>query len=252
MAFDVAGEAYDLFMGRYSIPLAQLLIAEVGIAPGDRVLDVGCGPGSMTSLLVEILGAERVAAVDPSPPFVEAVRRRLPGVATHLAGAELMPFPDTGFDAAIANLVVPFMADPDAGLREMRRVVRDGGVVAATAWDHMGAGAPLAPFWSAVIAVEPDALDESTQAGAGEGDLETVLSTAGLREVRGLSFTVRVTHPTFEDWWEPYTLGVGPAGDYLRQTAPELRARIEESARELLGGGPFDVTGRAWCAIGAR
>ena len=117
-------------MGRYSVPLAPLF-ADFAGAEG-RVLDVGCGPGALTAELVQRLGEDAVSAVDPSQPFVDAVRERHPGVTVERAAAEELPFAEREFDAALAQLVVHFMTDPVAGLREMARVTRDGGVVAAT------------------------------------------------------------------------------------------------------------------------
>src|SRR4051794_15737642 len=116
MSFDVAADAYDRFMGRYSQPLAPQLadLAEVGA--GQRALDVGCGPGALVSELVARLGADAVAAVDPSEPFVQAARRRHEGVEVAVAGAEDLPFDDDAFDVALAQLVVSFMSDPVAGL----------------------------------------------------------------------------------------------------------------------------------------
>ncbi len=251
MAFDVAAERYDAFMGRYSDPLALELLRSVAPAPTDRVLDVGCGPGVLTRHLVELLGPDRVAAVDPSPPFVEATRTRLPEVAVEQAAAEQLPFDDDAFDMALAQLVVPFMTDPVAGLREMRRVTRAGGVVAATAWDHAAHGTgPLSPFWRAVESVDPGAYDESALAGQHDGDLAALLATAGLASVEQVALTVQVTHATFEEWWEPYTWGVGPAGDHVAGLDPGGRERLRAAAHEELGAGPVTITGRAWCARG--
>jgi len=251
MAFNVAAEAYDKFMGRYSSPLAAELAAAVGVTAGDRVLDVGCGPGVLARHLVDLLGADHVAAVDPSPPFVAAARQRLPGVEIHESGAEHLPFEDDAFDHALAQLVVPFMADPVAGIGEMRRVARAGGAVAATAWDHAADGSgPLTPFWRAVDAVDPGAYDELGLPGQRDGDLVAIFRDAGLADVRQLTLTVSVTHATFDEWWEPYTGGVGPAGDHVARLDDAGRARLREQAREMLGDGPITVTGNAWCAIG--
>ncbi|MDF1602532.1 methyltransferase domain-containing protein [Nocardioides sp. YIM 152315] len=251
MAFDVAADAYDRFMGRYSAPLADQLLDALGVQPGERALDVGCGPGALTARLVDLLGADLVAAVDPSPPFVDAVRARLPGVDARSASAEELPFDDDVFDLVLAQLVVPFLRAPDTGLHEMARVTRPGGVVAATAWNHAEQGSsPLSPFWAAVNDVDQGAYDESSLVGVGDGELVRILRSAGLDDVRQLRLTVTVTHPTFEEWWEPYTLGVGPAGDHVTGLSAEQRSRLERRARERLGDGPFDVTGTAWCAVG--
>jgi ubiquinone/menaquinone biosynthesis C-methylase UbiE len=127
VSFDVSADAYLRFMGQYSEPLAVLFADLAGIGPGQRVLDVGCGPGALTAQLVSRTGADAVSAVDPSPSFTAAVRERLPGVDVRRSAAEKLPFPEGAFDAALAQLVVHFMADPVAGLREMSRVSRPGG-----------------------------------------------------------------------------------------------------------------------------
>src|ERR1700727_934089 len=142
-----------------------------GVRRGQRVLDVGCGPGALTAELVGRAGAHAVSAVEPSASFAAAVRERLPGVDVRRSAAEALPFPDGAFDAALAQLVVHFMADPVRGLREMGRVPRPGGMVAACVWDHAGGRGPLTAFWSAVRDLDPAAADESDLAGAREGHL---------------------------------------------------------------------------------
>ena len=141
MSFNVSADAYMRFMGRYSEPLATQFADLAGVRGGQRVLDVGCGPGALTAELVNRAGADAVSAVEPSASFLDAARDRLPGVDIKQSAAEQLPFPDAGFDAALAQLVVHFMADPVTGLREMGRVTRPGGLVAACVWDHAaGAG----------------------------------------------------------------------------------------------------------------
>ena len=249
MTFAVAAEAYDRFMGRYSAPLAPLFADFAGAA--GRVLDVGCGPGALTAELVKRLGEEAVAAVDPSEPFVEAVRERHPGVTVERAAAEKLPFGEQAFDAALAQLVVHFMADPVAGLGEMARVTRDGGVVAATVWDHGGGQGPLSVYWDAVHALDPAVEDESKLAGAHEGDLSRLFQAAGLQEIVETGLWISVEHQTFEDWWEPYALGVGPAGDYVNGLDEAARSRLRDLCRERLPEAPFEVRACAWAARAA-
>src|SRR5215831_6883137 len=178
MSFDVSAGAYLRFMGRYSEPLAAQFADLAGVRRGQRLLDVGCGPGALTAELVSRAGPEAVSAVEPSASFAAAARERLPGVDIRRSGAEQLPFPDDAFDAALAQLVVHFMTDPVAGLREMGRVTRPGGLVAACVWDHAGARGPLTPFWRAVRELDPAADDESNRAGAREGHLAELFARA--------------------------------------------------------------------------
>jgi SAM-dependent methyltransferase len=248
--FAVAAEAYDRFMGRYSTPLAPLLADFAGVSAGQRVLDVGRGPGALTAELVRRVGPSNVTAVDPSEPFVEAARERNPGVDVQRAAAEQLPIDDDAFDAALAQLVVHFMADPVAGLAEMARVARPGGVVATCVWDHAGGGGPLARFWDAVHELDPDAEDESRLAGAREGHLGELLRQAGLHEIEETSLSVTVEHPSFDEWWEPFGLGVGPAGGYVRQLDAADLGRLRERCREAFDARGPAVTASAWAARG--
>ena len=248
--FDVAAEAYDRFMGRYSAPLAPRFADFAGVEPGLRVLDVGCGPGALTAELVARVGADAVAAVEPSEPFAEACRRRHPGVDVRRAPAEELPFADDTFDASLAQLVVHFLRDPARGLAEMARVTRPGGLVAACVWDLAGGEAPLSPFWDAARRLDPHAEDESGLPGAREGHLAELLREAGLRDVEDAKLAVTVEHATFEEWWEPFTFGVGPAGAYLAGLGPAEQARVRERCREALPDAPLRLTARAWAARG--
>jgi SAM-dependent methyltransferase len=246
VSFDVAADAYDRFMGRYSSRLAPQFADFAGVHEGQPVLDVGCGPGALTVELVRRVGPDQVSAVDPSASFVAAVRERAPGVAVEEAAAENLPFRAETFGAALAQLVVHFMADPVAGLREMRRVTRDGGVVAACVWDHGGGDGPLSPYWEAVHRLHPGAEDESLRPGARAGHLGELFREAGLVGPDDTSLWVAVEHPTFEEWWDPITLGVGPAGSFCRSLDLEQQAELREECRRLLPGAPFVLRARAW------
>ena len=250
MTFTVAADSYDRFMGRYSVLLSPQLADFAAVASGQRVLDVGCGPGALTTELVARLGPAAVSAVDPSEPFVAAAQERHPGVSVQRAAAEQLPFEDHAFDAALAQLVVHFMADPVAGLREMGRVTRKQGVVAACVWDHAGGQGPLSVFWEAAHELDPDVKDESQLAGAREGHLAQLFQAAGLQEIEETALSVSVEHPSFEEWWEPFTLGVGPAGAYATGLDSERQAQLRERCRELLPAAPFVLTARAWTARG--
>jgi SAM-dependent methyltransferase len=248
VSFTVGADEYDRFMGRYSSLLAPAFATFAGVDAGQRVLDVGCGPGALTAELIK--RAEEVHAVDPSERFVEALESRHPGVAVTRAAAEALPFEARRFDAALAQLVVHFMADPVAGIREMARVTREDGVVAACVWDHAGGGGPLAAFWEAARELDPGVHDESRLAGAREGHLAELFRAAGVREIEEGVVYAEVEHPTFEEWWEPFLLGVGPAGAYVAGLDPTRQARLRDLCRARLPREPFIVSARAWAARG--
>lgn len=249
MTFAVAAEAYDRFMGRWSTQLAPQMADLAGVGPGQLVLDVGCGPGALTGELVKRVGAASVAAVDPSEQFVAAASERHPGVDVRRASADALPFGDGAFDATLAQLVVHFMKDPVAGIAEMRRVTRAGGAVVACVWDHAGQG-PLTVFWQAARELDPGMDDESRLPGVREGHLVEILAAAGLRDVRSATLAAATEHTSFEEWWQPFELGVGPAGAYLKGLDPERRAALRERCRRSLPAAPFVVRARAWAARG--
>jgi SAM-dependent methyltransferase len=250
VSFLAAADSYDRFMGRYSVLLAPQLADFATIAAGQRALDVGCGPGALTTELVRRLRADFVSAVDPSEPFVSAARDRHPGVDVRLGSAEQLPFADQAFDGVLAQLVVHFMKDPTEGLSEMVRVTRPGGVVAACVWDHAGGQGPLSLFWVAARELDPEVEDESQLAGAREGELPRLFDAAGLREIEESALIVSVEHPSFDDWWEPFTLGVGPAGSYTAALDARRQAQLRERCRDALPAAPFVLRAQAWAARG--
>jgi SAM-dependent methyltransferase len=250
MSFAVPAQAYDEFMGRFSGPLAVPFADLLDLQPGQRVLDVGCGPGALSLELVRRVGVGNVSAIDPMPAFTEALAERVPGLDVRVGPAEDLPFGDDAFDAAGAQLVVHFMGDPVAGLHEMARVTRPGGRVAACVWDYEQGGAPLAPFWRAVHEVDPDARGEVGLAGAREGQLAELFEAAGLADVRAGTVSTTVGFGSFEEWWRPYTYGVGPAGAYVAALDEDRRTAVARQCRALLGEGPFEVTATAWSAVG--
>jgi ubiquinone/menaquinone biosynthesis C-methylase UbiE len=246
VSFEVAADAYNRFMGRYSGPLSSDFADWAGVRAGERALDVGCGPGALTRVLVDRLGVDAVSAVDPSPPFVAALRQAFPNLDVQLAVAERLPYPDDLFDHALAQLVVHFMTDPVGGLQEMGRVTRPGGTVSACVWDFAGERGPISLLWRAARDLDPTVVDENDLPGARQGDLERLCHAAGLARVERGVLSVSVHHESFEQWWEPYTLGVGPAGAYVKSLDEEHRAALREHCRELLPERSFDITSHVW------
>ena len=252
MSFEVPAEAYDAFMGRYSRHLSAQLADLARVAPGQHVLDVGCGPGALTTELAARVGAAAVTAIDPSEQFVLATRGRVPGATVERASAENMPFPDGRFDAALAQLVVHFMTDPEAGLREMGRVTRPDGAVAACVWDHAAGGSgPLSVYYEALHEVDPSRPNESDRPGTRPGHLAALFAAAGFEGIDEVTLTARVEHPTFEEWWGPFELGVGPTSEAFAELGPERVAQVRERCRAELPPAPFTVEARAW-AVCAR
>ena len=235
-------------MGRYSAPLAVEFADFAGIERG-RVLDVGCGPGAFTAELVRRVGAANVAAADPSETFVAAASARNPGVDVRQAPAEELPFPDGGFDAALAQLVFHFVTDPPRAAAEMRRVTRSGGTVAACVWDYGGRRGALSRFWDVARELDPGA-GETVRFGSSEGELEQLFREAALLDVDATLISVTVRHDTFDDWWEPYTDGSGPVGTYMNGLGEAGRERLREHARAGFPDGGLDLVAAAWAARG--
>jgi SAM-dependent methyltransferase len=249
--FVVPAVGYDRLMGRYLPTLAPAFVDAAGVRPGMRVLDVGCGPGGLTRELMARLGADAVAAIDPSPPFVAACQERNPGVDVRLGSAEDLPYDDDEFDAALASLVVGFMTDARAGVREMVRVTRPGGVVAACFWDRTGMPT-LRTFWAAAASLGGDVDGEPQRPGTAEGDIAALLDRAGALQIEQGIVHAQAGYADFDDWWEPFTLGVGPAGAHYRALDEAGRIALRRATFEELGRpqGPFTLEARAWFARG--
>lgn len=248
--FQVSGETYDRFMGRYSAPLAVAFCDALEIEAGQDVLDVGCGPGALTAELVRRLGAEHVTAVDPSESFVEACRERHPGVDVRLGRAEELPYEDGRFDAALAQLVLHFVSDPEAAAGEMRRVVRPGGLVAASVWDIGDGMRMLRVFWDAARAVQPSAPAEEQRRFTREGEIAELFRAVGFADVTEGALEVGVAYDDFDDFWTPFLGATGPAGAFVASLDDDRRARLRDEMFARLDSpeGRFTLTARAWYA----
>lgn len=254
--FRTSADAYDRHVGRYGPQLAAALFDFAALKPGMRALDVGCGPGALTGALAERLGPASVVGADPSAQFAEACRARLPEVEVVVASAESLPFADGSFDAVLSQLVVNFMAEPEAGVREMARVCRPGGVVASCVWDYADEMTLLRAFWDAAREVQPAraaAADEGVvMRWCGDGELGELWRRAGLRGVRVGALVARASYADFDDLWAPLPEGVAPSGAFCASLDEDRRAALRDAYRRQLGVGdePFELSARAWAAAG--
>lgn len=250
MVFEDVGAAdYDRFMGRFSGPLAESFAQWVGVPARGRVLDVGSGPGALTAVLAARIGAASVSAIDPKPAFVDALRARMPAVDVRVGAAEDLPFPDHTFDGVYSELVVHFMTDADAGLREMVRVTRRGGVVAACVWDFENSRAPHSPFL-ALAAAETGRSRGAARPGTDRGDLARRLRAAGCVGVTETELSVTAKFTTLDEWWDLHTMGIGSTAHALDGLHTDAISRIRAAAHARFGDGAVEVTGTAWAARG--
>jgi ubiquinone/menaquinone biosynthesis C-methylase UbiE len=238
-------------VGRYGPALSAAHADAAGLRPGDRALDVGCGPGALVIELAGRLGAERVAAVEPWEPFMELAREAVPGADVRAAPAERLPFPDGAFDVVMSQLVVNFMSDPEAGVAEMRRVARR--TVTSCTWDYAGGMTMLRTFWDAALELDPGAPDEGrTMRFCTPAELAALWERAGLRAVETAEIAVEAGYGGFDDYWEPFTAGLAPSGAYCAGLADDARAALREACFRRLGApaGSFTLAARAWLVRG--
>lgn len=250
--FAVAGSAYDSFMGRYSSALAEGFADAAGVSTGDRALDVGCGPGALTGVLVSRLGPDAVYACDPSPSFRDACEARHPGVVVKLGRAESIPFEDQIVDRALAQLVLHFVSDAERAAIEMARVVRPGGTVAACVWDFADGMEMLRHFWDAALSIDPEAPDEARVLPFGRpGEIAELFASVDLEDVRESTLSVRSTYASFDELWGGFLSGVGPAGAYCVALGEEHRQRLRSALFTRCGSpeGPFTLGAVARCAV---
>lgn len=249
-------EAYDRFVGRYGEALAHELTPFACVEAGVRALDVGCGPGALTRVLADRLGAANVVAVEPSEPFAAACRRRAPGVEVLVATAESLPFADGVFDITLSQLVVNFMTNPRAGVAEMKRVTTAGGVVTSCVWDYAGEMTLLRAYWDAATEVAPErgaAADEGVvMPYCTEEGLAALWLEAGLTEVSTSALTVTAGYASFDDLWSPFPTGVGPAGAFCSSLDEKTREALRVAFRDRLDidSDPFELSARAWAVVG--
>lgn len=251
MTFTTGTDAYARHVGRYGPALSVAHADAAALAAEDRVLDVGCGPGVLLAELARRLGADRAVGVDPSEPFAAAARAAVPGADVGAAAAEELPFEDGAFDVAMSQLVVNFMADAPAGVREMCRVARR--TVTSCVWDYAGEMTMLRVFWDAALELDPQAPDEGRVMRYCKPDeLATLWEDAGLRKVETQPLVVEAAYEDFDDYWSPFPSGIAPSGAYCASLDDDARGALREACFRRLGSphGKFTLTARAWLVRG--
>jgi SAM-dependent methyltransferase len=245
-------DAYENFMGRYSRPLGPEFARASRVAPGQRVLDVGCGTGALTTVLSDLVGADRVAGVDPSEPFVEQCREHVPGADIRVGPAEALPFDDGEFDRALSQLVFHFVEDPAASVAEMARVTRPDGVVSACVWDMTGGMTMIRAYWDAVSEAGVPGRSEVERFGGKPGQLAGLWRDAGLGDVEDSTITVSSAYRDFDELWTTFRAGVGPVGVHAESLEGDALEAVREIFRRNVGSpdGAFELTATAWFAAG--
>jgi SAM-dependent methyltransferase len=246
-------DGYERFMGRWSRHLAPRFVEFAGVQAGNHVLDVGCGTGALT-LAAAAVPAVQAVGVDRSSEFVEAARRHADDSARfQVADAAVLPFPDAAFDRTLSLLVLNFVPDATAALHEMRRVTRTNGVVAAAVWDYGDGMQMLRTFWDEAVALSPAAAprDEGHMPLSRRGELSGLWRDAGLREVTESPLVLDMTFTSFDDFWQPFLCGQGPAGAYVSTLTESARERLRVRLQNRLGADTgFTLTARAWAVRG--
>src|SRR4029077_13946627 len=242
------GDGYERFMGRWSRRLAPLFVTFAGVTAGDRVLDVGSGTGALSAAAAAIESVQ-VTGIEPAAAYVRYAQERLDG-HFEVGDAMALPFADDSFDRTLAVLVVHFVPDPAAALQQMIRVTRPGGVVAATVWDYGEGIQMLRTFWDAAVALDPAAAprDERHMPLCTRGTLTAQWRTHGLLNVDEQPLTIDMAFASFDDYWQPFLGGQGPAGVYVSSLAESARHTLESRLRARLDD--LTLRARAWAVRG--
>jgi ubiquinone/menaquinone biosynthesis C-methylase UbiE len=249
-----SADAYEQMMGRWSKRLAPLVIGFVGVDDGDRVLDVGCGTGSLTFALPRAANVAAVTGIDFAAPYVAHARGKNtdPRISIQQGDACAMPFNTGEFDRAIAMLSLHFMPEVEHAVAEMRRVVRPDGIVGAAVWDTYGGMPSNRMFWDIAGVLDPDAIAQRARMYFNPvtqpGGLGALWRRSGLRDVTETMMLVRMDYANFADYWEPIASGEGSLGQYHARQTEAARAALCERVRAAYLGGAADGA-RSFAAV---
>lgn len=250
-------EAYEQFMGRWSRELAVPFVAFAGVADRDEVLDVGSGTGALAAAVLSAASSGRVIGIDPSHTYVEYARSRTTSDrATFEEGdGQQLRFGNAAFDKTLSLLVINFIPDPSKAMREMIRVTRPGGVIAAAVWDYGEGMEMLRVFWDEVVALDPasEARDERHMPLCRRGELTALWRQHGLSDVTEAPLVIPLSFKSFDDYWEPFLKGQGPAGAYVSSLSEAQRLALRDGVRKRLNvnaTAPFTLNARAWAVKG--
>jgi len=252
-------EAYDQLMGRWSRQLAPALIDFACVKNGDRVIDIGCGTGSLSRALLDHGSTIQVVGVDSAAPFVEYCSKKLDRNRAVLrqADAHDLPFADASFDHCLSLFVVNFIPDALRGVREMLRITRPQGIVAAAVWDYGGAMEMLRTLWDAAAELDAAAepLHERHMPYCRQGELSDLWVQGGFVDVDEMALDADVTFGTFEDYWAPFLAGIGPSGSYVAGLSADRQNMLRDRlSSELAPNGehlPITLKARAWAVRGS-
>jgi SAM-dependent methyltransferase len=251
------GNPYEQYVGRWSRQVAPLFLSWVNVPPGRKWLDVGCGTGALCAAIVDRCEPSAVAGVEPSEGFLKTAKENLAGrAALYQGSATAIPLGDASVDAVVSALVLNFVADQCAALLEMARVTTKGGTIGAYVWDYAGKMELMRSFWDAAVELDPDAakLDEGVRFPQCRPDaLADLFAGAGLKNVEVTAIDVPTRFTNFDDYWQPFLGGQGPAPSYAMSLDEPARARLRDRIRERMpaeADGSISLIARAWASRG--
>jgi len=253
-----AGDAYEQFMGRWSWNVAARFLEWLNRASNQRWLDVGCGTGALTRAISAVAEPRTVVGIDPSFGFVQFANQQ-PNKASYLAAdAGALPVVDEAFDAVVSGLALNFMPEPHQALLEMRRVVKQDGLVAAYVWDYAGKMEYLRYFWDAAVELDAKAgaLHEGRRFPICQPEpLNQLWQSAGLNNVKVDALEIPTVFDTFESYWKPFTQGRFPAPNYVSSLDETQRGDLRDrlcTALPTASDGSIHLTARVWGVRGYR